>query len=194
MTTYEPEEQQSVESVPTRKKKSAMESAYEWVGTFVSALVCVALIFALAFRVAGVDGESMQDTLQNNDYLLLNNFMYTPERGDIVVISRYHADGIDSNTEPLIKRVIGLPGDTVKVTETTVYINGEALDEPYVHYTNRPADIEVIVPEGKLFVMGDHRDSSLDSRFQAVGFVDFSDILGKAVWRLLPLSQFGSVN
>ncbi len=194
MTTYEPSEREESEAPAREERKPVIASVYEWMGTFVSALVCVALIFAFAFRVAGVDGDSMNDTLHDRDYVLLSSWMYTPQRGDIVVINRYHEGDADPSIEPLIKRIIGMPGDTVQITETTVYVNGEALDEPYVHYPNYPADLEVTVPAGHVFVMGDHRNNSLDSRFEAVGFVEISDIVGKAVFRLLPLSQFGSID
>lgn len=163
---------------------------YDLMEVFVSALIVVAIIFTFFFRTAGVDGESMNDTLQNEDRLIMYNFCYTPARGDIVIVNRYH-EGDLNIVKPLIKRVIGVAGDTVKVTADTVYLNGEALDEPYVHYPNTPRDIEVTVPEGQVFVMGDHRNASNDSR--SLGCFDIEDIMGKALWRIFPAEDFGTV-
>ncbi|MBR3290131.1 MAG: signal peptidase I [Clostridia bacterium] len=163
---------------------------YDLIEVFVSALIVVAIIFTFFFRTAGVDGESMNDTLQNEDRLIMYNFCYTPQRGDIVIVNRYH-DGDTFIEKPLIKRVIGVAGDTVKVTGDTVYLNGEPLDEPYVYYPNIPCQIEVTVPEGKVFVMGDHRNASNDSR--SLGCFDNEDIMGKALWRIFPSEDFGTV-
>ena len=185
------------------KGRAFLSLAYDLLEVFVSALIVVAIIFTFFFRTAGVDGESMQATLNNEDRLIMYNFWYTPQRGDIVIVNRYH-DGDESvGTEikkPLIKRVIGVAGDTVKVTRTAVYLNGEELIEPYTYYTvtnglNSPPFnddvIEVTVPEGKVFVMGDHRDASNDSR--SLGCFDIEDIMGKALWRIFPAEDFGSV-
>ena len=174
----------------TGNGRMGLSLVYDLLEVFVSALVVVAIIFTFFFRTAGVDGESMNDTLNNEDRLIMYNFWYTPARGDIVIVNRYH-DGDTSITKPLIKRVIGVAGDTVKVTEDKVYLNGELLDEPYVHYPNIPRNIEVTVPEGKVFVMGDHRNASNDSR--SLGCFAVEDIMGKALWRIFPADDFGSV-
>ena len=169
-------------------------SLYDTAEILVTSLLLVGILFACLFRTAGVDGESMKNTLQDGDYLVLYRLLYQPQRGDIVVINRYHAQN-GRVEEPLIKRVIGVAGDTVEVTEDAVYLNGEMLEESYDLYydhadrQNRPTCEKLTVPEGKLFVMGDHRDNSKDSR--SIGCVDVEDVMGKAVWRISP--DFGGL-
>ena len=175
--------------------RMALSLVYDLLEVLVSALIVVAIIFTFFFRTAGVDGESMNDTLQNEDRLIMYNFWYTPSRGDIVIVNRYH-EGDTKIEKPLIKRVIGVAGDTVKITVDAVYVNGEKLDEPYVHYPNSlPGGevMEVSVPEGTVFVMGDHRNASHDSRSDDIGCIKVEDIMGKALWRIFPSEDFGSV-
>ena len=177
--------------------RMALSLVYDLMEVLVSALIVVAIIFTFFFRTAGVEGESMNDTLNNEDRLIMYNFCYTPARGDIVIVNRYHEGDTSSEIKkPLIKRVIGIAGDTIKVSKDEVYVNGKRLDEPYVHYSNNPPHepgevIEVTVPEGKVFVMGDHRNASSDSR--NYGCFDVEDIMGKALWRIFPSEDFGSV-
>ena len=124
----------------------------------------------------------MLNTLQNNDRLLLSNFMYEPEYGDIVVIVR-------ENDTPLIKRVIGLEGDCIRIDADTgiVYRNDKPLDEPYVRGGFTPQQgmrTEVIVPEGTLFAMGDNRAESLDSRM--LGALPLENLVGRVLYRISP--------
>lgn len=160
-----------------------VESLYEWVGMAVSSLIAVVLIFTFLFRIVGVDGDSMQNTLMDHDRLLLSVLPHTPQRGDIVVIYR-------DNREPLIKRVIGVAGDTIEIDEERhqVILNGRLLEEPYVDYPTPAFDMSgaVVVPQGTVFVMGDHRDDSHDSRWEDIGPVPVENILGHAVLRLWP--------
>ena len=174
----------------TGKGRMFLSFVYDILEVFVSALIVVAIIFTFFFRTAGVDGPSMNDTLQNEDRLIMYNFWYTPQRGDIVIVNRYQ-EGDTKIDKPLIKRVIGMAGDTVKVTEDTVYVNGKALDEPYVNYPNSPYGFEVTVPEGQVFVMGDHRNCSNDSR--QLGCFSIENIMGKALWRIFPTDKCGTV-
>lgn len=178
------EEQQVV------KKDTILENVFDLVEIAVFALVMVAVLFAFFIRIVGVDGGSMNDTLLDGDHLLLTKAFYTPERGDIVVVTR------EGNT-PLIKRVIAVEGDTIEIDAETgeVILNGAVLDEPYVHYPNLTYDMNgpVTVPEGHVFVMGDHRNNSHDSRKDDLGCVDVDNIVGKAVWRFLPLDSFGGL-
>ena len=156
---------------------------------FVTWLVAILLIFLLLFRVVVVSGPSMNQTLLHGDYLLLiNNVFYRePQKGDIVVISKdAYKDG-----EPIIKRVIATEGQWVDIDfgQGIVYVNGNALDEPYV---NTPTNIEegvffpLQVADGCVFVLGDNRNSSKDSRSLEIGQIDKREILGKAIFLFMP--------
>lgn len=170
------------------KKGAWVEALYDWAEAAAFALICVVLVFTFMFRVVGVDGDSMMDTLYDKERLLMQSSFYTPDRGDIVVINQY-AD------KPLIKRIIAVGGDTVYIDPQTyeVYVNGEKLDEPYVHYPTSPNDMTgpVTVPDGYVFVMGDHRTNSRDSRLEEIGFINEQDVVGRAVFRIWPLGRFG---
>ncbi len=178
------------ETPEENKRPSALENTYDWVEITVLALVLVGLLFAFFIRIVGVEGGSMDDTLANGDRLILTKAFYTPERGDIVVVRR-------ENDTPLIKRVIAVGGDTVEIdpNDFSVILNGEKLYEPYVHYPTLTFDMTgpVTVPEGYVFIMGDHRNNSHDSRKNDIGVVSADRILGKAVWRLTPFSRFGGL-
>lgn len=175
---------------PVEKKKSLMqtvaESCYDWVGAAVIALIAVSLLFTLFFRVVNVSGDSMTNTLQNGEKLLLSSAAGNPKYGDIVVIRR---DG----ATPLIKRVIGLPGDKIFINNSTgeVFRNGEKLDEPYVKggYTpSKGLDAVYTVPEGGIFVMGDNRINSLDSR-DLREHLTLDDVVGIVTHRLSPFES-----
>ena len=171
------------------RKPDAVSSFYEWIDAAVFSLVVVVLVFTFLCRIVGVDGSSMKTTLMDRDLLILSVLPYTPERGDIVVVGR-------DAQEPLVKRVIGVAGDTVEIDEEQhrVRINGVLLDEPYIHVPTYPegmAGKTVEIPDGKVFVLGDNRVASLDSR--SIGLIDEGDILGKAVFRILPFDRIGSI-
>ena len=159
-----------------------LKSAFEWMSTMIVALVAVACVFALLFRVITVDGSSMKDTLAHGDSLVLTSLFYTPERGDIVVINR-------PGSYPLIKRVIAIGGDRIRIDEESgqVYLNDILLNEPYIKGEVTPICEmvnTVTVPEGHLFVMGDNRCDSLDSR--SLGTFPLSQVMGEVAWRLYP--------
>lgn len=164
-------------------------SAYEWVSTLVVSLLVLVVLFTFFFRVVRVDGDSMDETLRDGDQLLLSTVVLDYQRGDIVVVDRY-------SIEPLVKRIIAVGGDTIKIDEDGfVYLNGTLLSEPYAaEYTPQKGCTEtVIVPEGYVFLMGDNRSVSLDSRSTEIGLVLEKDLVGKAVFRLSPLSSFGGI-
>ena len=94
----------------------------------------------------------------------------------------------------LIKRVIAIPGDHLIIKDSKVYINGEVQNEPYIHNEYTSGDIDIIIPENKIFTMGDNREKSLDSRYDEVGLVDEDDLMGKVSVRLYPLNRIGFVN
>lgn len=160
------------------------------------AVSCLCLLTALlavvtaVVRPCVVQGRSMVPTLQNGDYLLLSCLNYEPEVGDIVAVSR-------ENNTPLIKRVIALAGDTLRIDSATgtVFRNGVALEESYIAGTTAAVQLlgEVTVPHGMLFVMGDNRGESHDSRYQDIGFVSVEAVIGKAQYRLYPLSRGGKL-
>lgn len=156
----------------------------------------IALIVIQFVRPVVVHETSMTDTLQPGDYLLMNKIIYKnheAERGDIVVL---HSDLKQDNGREklLIKRVIGLPGDTVFISDNSVYINGELLEEEYIREPGVvPGDIDITVPEGEYFVMGDNRGNSIDSRSEEVGCVRHEDLVGKAFFRLFPFKNIGRI-
>ena len=98
---------------------------------------------------------------------------------------------LDGTNKDLVKRVIGVSGDTVKIKDSKVYVNGKELNEPYIHNEVTEGDIDTIVPENSVFVLGDNREISLDSRYEQVGFINESDILGKVFVRLYPFNKIG---
>lgn len=163
---------------------------YDYVGAIVAAMVLLVLLFTFIFRAAGVHGDSMQPTLQSGERLVLFSHFYTPQRGDVVVINRY-------TEESLIKRVIGVAGDRVRIDDATglVYVNGERLNEPYISGLTAPREMvgEVTVPEGCIFVLGDNRGISKDSRYREIGMVKVSDVVGRAIFRLWPITKCGVI-
>ena len=173
----------------TEKKNGA--SLFEWAQIICAALAVITCVYVFLGRIVNVEGHSMEFTLTSGERLLLSSTPYTPEHGDIVVISR------GEEKDPLIKRVIGLPGDVIRIDEESgkVYRNGSVLNESYVIGETAVEQMtgEVKVPEGMLFVMGDNRapNCSLDSR--TLGCVRQSDVVGKAVFRLMPFQRIGGL-
>lgn len=159
-------------------------------------LAVVLLLFTFVFRLVRVSGPSMFDTLVDGDsLLLLNNTFYSePKQGDIVVVYLDEFRG----GEAIIKRVIATEGQTVDIDfdRSIVYVNGEAIDEPYVNTpTNRSEGVAfpIVVKKGTVFLMGDNRNSSLDSRSPEIGLVDKRSIVGKAMLLLVPGTDGGTV-
>ncbi len=173
------------------EKAKRYAGLYEWVEIITTALVAITLVFTFLFRLVDVDGTSMDTTLHDGERLVLSCLPYTPDRGDIVVISR----GTDS--EPLIKRVIAIAGDTVAIDSETgeVYLNGKLLKEPYIEVPTSTELMkgDVSVPEGMVFVMGDNRRAgqSLDSR--TFGCVEEERLIGKVIYRVFPINRFGGL-
>ncbi len=173
--------------------------------------VCTAvilLVFTFVIRLTVVEGPSMENTLVQGDYLFVQTLGYEPHRGDIVVVQEQDAD----INKPLIKRVIAVGGDEVTFDENTwtVYVNGTALDEPYtkIDFASQDDgngnkiysvplrtdfDQPIKVEEGKIFVMGDHRSNSSDSRSSHVGQIDERSVIGRAVFRVFPFSKISTL-
>ena len=166
-------------------------SLYEWLAIVSASLIVITLIFTFMFRFVDVDGTSMEPTLRNGERLILSSLPYTPKRGDIVVVSE------GNEREPLIKRIIGLPGDTIRIDENTgdVYVNGKVLNEPYV---SSPTSTEgmtgsVTVPEGMVFIMGDNRAPGCSRDSRSSNCYSQSAIVGKVIWRIAPTDRFGGL-
>ena len=165
----------------------------EWYEALISAALVLVLIFSFFFRIIQVDGSSMVPTLVNGDKLIVWGAGYTPQRGDVVIVDSYTSYG-----KPLVKRVIAKGGDTVSIDYATgtVAVNGEVLQEDYIAeptYLGYDVTFPYTVPEGTVFVMGDNRNQSLDSRSTYVGCIDERDILGRVLLCFMPFTDFGVV-
>lgn len=151
------------------------------------------LIFSFLFRLITVSGGSMKPTFQDNDKLIVTHLFYEPKQGDVVIANSY---GLQ---EAIIKRVIATEGQTIDINFDTglVIVDGEILDEPYINtLTTRDYGAytyPLVVEKGHVFLMGDNRNASTDSRSPTVGMVDVDDIIGKVVFRFFPLSSFGTI-
>jgi signal peptidase I len=179
----------SEERTSSRGKKEA----WEWIKALAVAIALAVLIRSFLFAPFIVEGESMETTLHNNEKLVVNKAVYLlrePQRGEIVV---FHAEA----GRDYIKRVIGVPGDTVEMRDDTLYINGKAVPEPYLEENREKVREEdkpltddfgpVTVPEGQIFVLGDNRQNSHDSR--ALGSISIDSVVGRAEFVYWPLDQ-----
>ena len=176
-----------------KKKPSVKDEVFDWILEIVTAVVVLLLVFTFAFRTVDVYGTSMLPTLHHGEKLLLNRFLYTPEYGDIVVITK-PCDG----DEPLIKRIIATENQEVDIDfeKGIVYVDGVALQESYIYApTTRSFDVTFpcVVPEGHVFVLGDNRNNSKDSRDSSVGMVDERYILGEVIFRITPFEKMGKI-
>ncbi len=173
------------------EEKSMGREILEWIVTILAAFAIAMLIKSFIFTIALVDGESMMPTLNNGDRLVVWRLGYQPQRGDIIVLQQ-------AGKKPYIKRIIAVEGDTVDIDFNlhTVKVNGEILDENYIlEPIARSGDMifPLTVDKDCVFVLGDNRNNSTDSRFSSVGQVMDEDIMGKATIRLFPFTDFGSV-
>ena len=171
------------------KKQTEGRGAYEWVQALVCSVLTVVLIFTFAVRIVRGSGGSMRETLQDQDMLVvLNNWLCGGyEQGDIVILQRDDFYG----GEPIVKRVIATEGQTVDIDfdAGVVYVDGTALEEPYTReptWTQEGTEFPLTVPEGCVFVMGDNRNDSDDSRDSALGPVDTRCVLGRALLLAVP--------
>ena len=172
------------------KTPALLGLAYDMVDSLKGAIIVVFVVFAFVFRVLGVDGGSMLPTLKDGDWVAVSGITASVERGDIVVVTQPWERNV-----PIIKRVIAVGGDTVYIDfdSNKVYVNGTEIYEPYINEPTRVSgDVEfpLTVEEGKIFVMGDNRNVSLDSRSSKIGLIDENYILGKALVRLYPFSEW----
>ena len=179
------------EKEPLKKKKEL----WEWLKAIVVAGVIVFIIFHFLIRVVTVDGNSMRPTLEDGDRLIISNLFYEPDNGDVVILSE--ETGLD---EALVKRIIAVEGQTVDITENgEVMVDGKVISEPYIaelidDQHRGDMTYPLTVPEGCVFVMGDNRNHSTDSRSSDIGMVEESEILGRVLFRLLPLNKIGPID
>lgn len=212
-----PEEPAPAEISPAERRFKAVRTAFEYIETFCVALAVMIVLFLFFFRNVTVDGASMHPTLHGGRYptaegqvthadtLIISDFMYTPKTGDIVVLN------VDGHSQPLIKRVIAVGGQEVEINfkEWTIKVDGVLLEEPYIYRHGavmNPGSMNTMygvdengvckftVSEGKVFVLGDNRNNSSDSRDITVGEQSLENILGKVVLRVFPLAEFGGVD
>ena len=192
-----PAETAPAAEVPLTKEEKMKNELFDWLQCIVFALIACILIFMFIGRTVGVVGGSMENTLHQGERLLISDLFYTPEYGDIVVLRQesFRAD-------PIVKRVIATEGQTVDIDfeNCQVIVDGVALDEPYtkeygnyLYYDKQDFDREITVPDGCVFVMGDNRNGSTDSRTESIGCVDARKILGKVIFRIGPLDKIGFV-
>lgn len=199
------------------EKPRRVDSLFDFMELFVFVLAAVFIITSFFFRYSIVDGGSMLNTLEDDEILLLRSFLYTPECGDVVVLQ----DKSSAIEDPIVKRVIAVGGQKVRFTRDAVYVDGVKLDEPYVYtgdYENHLGEkdvyrysvypdsellpivtdrengvfYEITVPEGEIFVMGDHRNNSKDSR--EIGTLHEDAVIGKVVLRFFPFEKFGNID
>lgn len=174
-------------------EKQGPDSMYDWAGTISFSIVIIVLIFMFVVRINGVEQYSMRPTLENSDRVLVQSLFYTPARGDIVILRKE-----SFMNEPLVKRIIATEGQSVDIDFSTgdVFVDGKKLDEPYLDeptYRNDGTRFPLTVPEGHVFVMGDNRNHSSDSRDPALGTVDSRMIIGRVFFRLYPFNKIGYI-
>ena len=176
------------ESTPAQRPDRLEDTVYDWARSLIAAVVGVVLLFTFLVRLIGVSGPSMQNTLYTGDRILvLNSLLCDFQPGDVVVVNAYNAP-LD---ETLVKRIIAVGGQTVDIDfiTGTVYVDGEALDEPYIKeptYTADGVSFPLTLEEDEVFIMGDNRNHSTDSRSIQLGPVKKGYIQGKAVFLLFP--------
>ncbi len=190
--------------IKPKKSSRILSAIYDYAEIFAISIVAVLLLFTFGVRLCRVNGSSMNQTLNHNEMIVASNFFYTPKQGDIIV---FHLSN-DYYKEPLVKRVIATGGQTVEINLTTgvLKVDGEVYADEHAYLSGGEYDLDIRynknymyqangntyfvakVPEGKLFVMGDNRNGSSDSRTSRVGFIDVDTVLGKAVLRISPFT------
>jgi len=191
----EQEDEPPAQPQPLTQKQLLKRELIEWIKAFIFAGLIVLIIFGFLIKPVEVKGHSMEPTLQNGDRLVIWMLGYEPQSGDTVILSE--------NTglhEALVKRVIAVAGQTVEIdAEGNLLVDGSLLHEDYTLEPIDPAhhgdwDYPVIVPEGRIFVMGDNRNHSTDSRSKEVGFVEVEEVVGKVFIRIAPFGSFGLID
>lgn len=185
------ETEQLNETAAKQTKLTFAQRLVELASIIASSIIAIMLIFTFVFRVVGVSGPSMMNTLRNGDWLLVSAFITEPERGDIVIVTQPN-----TFNEPIVKRVIAVGGDTIDIdfAAATVTVNGNVINEPYLATPTTDDEggwtYPLTLEEGQVFVMGDNRQHSTDSRSADIGLIDENYILGQVMVRFSPLSSF----
>lgn len=192
----EPYDDTQNKELVTEKKSNVRSFVYDLIFYAVLVFVCIYILPNFVLQRTIVDGASMENTLHNGEQLYVEKISYrfdTLDRFDIIVFYPYGRE----NEEYYVKRIIGLPGETVQIVDDNIYINGELLEEDYgkepIKDPGRAAE-SITLGEEEYFVLGDNRNSSVDSRNEIVGNVNKKNIGGKVFFRIKPLSKFGSVD
>lgn len=183
----------------SEKKIDIVDEILDWLETLVLYCFIALFLFSFVFKLVIVEGDSMLPTLENGQRLIVSNLFYTPKNGDIIIFNNENP----RLSKTLVKRVIATEGQTVRIdfNNGTVWVNDEIIDEPYIKdatkisedyntFYKKNSDGSVTVPEGYVFVMGDNRMNSTDSRSSAVGFVSVDSIIGRTIFRLYPFTRF----
>lgn len=187
------EENMTPETSEEETEVNVHKELYEWMQCVVIALICCVLVFVFVARVIDVVGHSMVPTLDNGDKIIITRLAGDYDVGDIVVLRK------DTfRQEPIVKRIIAVEGQTIDFDFTTgaVYVDGVELNEPYINeLTYDPEDYTgpVTVGENQVFVLGDNRNNSTDSRTATIGCVDKRYIMGKVIFRILPFDKMGAI-
>lgn len=196
------EEMNAAQQQQPKENKRPYEECFYWLQTLVTAIVCIVLVFTFLGRVTRVVGHSMDPTLCEGQMMFVWSLGYEPKQGDIVVANDTTEDAaVTLHGDAIIKRVIAVGGQSVEIDyrHDQVYVDGEPLKEDYtLEPMSEPWDEDMAqtyfeVPEGSVFLLGDNRNHSTDSRHVNLGPVDTDYLLGKAVFSFFPLSSFGPV-